>query len=77
MTFLKYLIENTLCEFKKKKEPDEILLAIERDPNLKYTNINAKDCYEICQYVYCTYLRCAIEDELKELSSNGKIYIYE
>ena len=77
MTCLEHLIENTLCEFEKKKKPDEILLAIERDPNLEYTKISAEDCYEICQYVYCTYLRCAIEDELQKLSTDGEIYFCE
>ena len=71
MTCLEHLIENTLVAFEKGLSPEEIILRIQRDLNLPYSDISAEQCYEICQYVFCTYLQYAIDDAI-EMAQSGK-----
>lgn len=56
MTNLEHLIENTLIHFEKGYEAEDILTEICKDPNLKGVRIPTDQIYEICQYVWCTYL---------------------
>ena len=62
MTSLEHLIENTLICFEKDYDIPYISKCIEEDPNLEYAGITAYQCYEICQYVHCTYARCLKEE---------------
>ena len=56
MTCLEHLIENTLCNFEKNKSIKEIQYGIENDCNLEYAEITPEQCWEICQYVWCTFI---------------------
>ena len=56
MTCLEHLIENTLANFEQNKSPEEIREAIFKDINLPLAGITVRQCYEICQYVWCTYI---------------------
>lgn len=72
MTDLEHLIENTLICFEKRYDIPEILKHIEEDPNLERAGITVDQCYEICQYVYCTYARCLKEET--ELRVESKLW---
>lgn len=56
MTCLEHLIENTLCNFEKNKSIEEIKEGIKSDCNLEYAGITKEQCWEICQYVWCTFI---------------------
>ena len=56
MTCLEHLIENALCNFEKHKSIEEIEEGINSDCNLEYAGITPEQCWEICQYVWCTFI---------------------
>jgi len=56
MTCLEHLIENTLEAFKRHEGHEAISKHIEEDPNLQGAGITADQCWEICQYVWHTFV---------------------
>ena len=56
MTNLEHLIENCLCDIEAGKSTEEIMKNIKNDINLKYADITPSQCWEICQYVYYTFI---------------------
>lgn len=66
MTCLEHLIENCLARMEDKTlSPDDVESMIEKDVNLPYSGITASQCYEICSYIYCTYLPCWYDKEVR------------
>lgn len=61
MTCLEHLIENCLVKFEK--NVGEIRESIENDPNLQYAGITADQCFEICQYIYYSYVPYIIDKQ--------------
>ena len=43
-------------ERNKNKSPEQIIEDINNDINFEYAGISARQCFEICQYVFYTYL---------------------
>lgn len=62
MTCLEHLVENCLENFKKGKSPEDIREEIKKDINYEYAGITAEQCYEICQYVWWTFIFCLKQD---------------
>lgn len=56
MSCLEHLIENAMCKMATQKSWEEIKKSIAEDANLKGAGITAAQCWEICQYIYYTYL---------------------
>ena len=56
MSCLEHLIENCLCDIEEGKSPKEVIENIKKDVNLKYADITPSQCWEICQYVYYTFI---------------------
>lgn len=54
MTCLEHLIEN--CLNNMEQNSPNIMKDIENDVNLAEAGITIKQCYEICQYIYYSYL---------------------
>lgn len=64
MTCLEHLIENTLNNMKRNSL--NIMKDIKSDINLSESGITAEQCYEICQYIFYSYLPCMMENEENE-----------
>lgn len=57
MTPNEHLIENCLIKFEDPKNTCvDIIDSIIKDPNLKYGTLTVDQVYEVCQYVYRTYI---------------------
>ena len=71
MTCLEHLIENTLCNFKKHKSYEEIMVGIKKDINLKNAGITEKQCWEICQYVWWDFVHGILGDFVEWLKDQN------
>lgn len=49
--------------YRIKQDIDEIRESIKNDPNLQYAGITADQCYEICQYIYYSYVPYIIDKQ--------------
>lgn len=56
MTNLEHIIENTLDAFSEGYNAEQITGFIKTDMNLPEQPLTVEQIYEICQYVWCTYL---------------------
>lgn len=56
MSCLEHLIENCLCDIEEGLSYEQIMKNIKKDINLKYAGITADQCWEICQYVYYSFI---------------------
>lgn len=56
MTNLEHIIENTLDAFSEGYTAEQIMGFIKTDMNLPEQPLTVDQIYEICQYVWCTYL---------------------
>lgn len=56
MSCLEHLIENCLCDMEEDLSYEQIMKNIKKDINLKYAGITADQCWEICQYVYYSFI---------------------
>lgn len=56
MTNLEHIIENTLDAFSEGYNAEQIMGFIKTDMNLPEQPLTVEQIYEICQYVWCTYL---------------------
>lgn len=56
MTNLEHIIENTLDAFSEGHPAERILGFIKTDMNFPEQPLTVEQIYEICQYVWCTYL---------------------
>ena len=72
MTCLEHLIENTLIAFEKDKSSEDIHKQIKDDINLEYSGITADQCWEICQYVWYTFID--MRDEKVQTETAQKVY---
>ena len=72
MTCLEHLIENTLCSFEKGKSSEDIHKQIKEDINLEYSGITADQCWQICQYVWCTFID--MRDEKVQAETAQTVY---
>ena len=66
MTCLEHLIENCLCDFKNGRSARQIREGIRKDINLKYAGLTADQGFEICQYVYYSWLPFIASSDFKE-----------
>lgn len=66
MTCLEHLIENCLCDFRDRKSAHQIREGIRKDINLKYAGITVDQCFEICQYVYYSWLPFITSSDFEE-----------
>lgn len=76
MTNLEHLIENCLCEFEKGRSSEEIKQSIKKDINFENAGITAEQCYEICQYVWCVFVRNIkknIEEDMRYMTDKEQI----
>lgn len=64
MTNLEHLIENELCRFEEKPDLSYQghLEEIRKDINYEDAGITEEQCYEICQYIYFTYIPSIMDE---------------
>lgn len=78
MTCLEHLIENCLIKFENSEnkflDAELIMKSIEIDPNLPYAHITADQCYEICQYIYYSYVPYVIDRQCGVNMMEGEQY---
>lgn len=56
MTNFEHIIENTLDAFSEGYTPEQIESFIKSDVNFPEQPLTVEQIFEICQYVWCTYL---------------------
>lgn len=62
MSNAEHAIENMLVALEQGKTSEEIKAAALTDPNFHHISMSVRECWEIAQYVYYTYLPLAKGD---------------